>query len=168
MANVLAGSDDFEKLTSLIHKTYKEQAVWFLNAFWDEFASKEAESFWKFVHTFNEIDQQNKDQGSSLDELSAHRFLEKYSETMTVLSMREKLRSTGALKEEKGRKYIPITHYLLIKYNVDWHKLVNAPQGSKEEIEKAQRMFEEVQNALRESEARYSIIHLHSFRLHCS
>lgn len=30
----LAGANDLEKLHSLCAKTYKEQAVWFLNSFW--------------------------------------------------------------------------------------------------------------------------------------
>ncbi len=154
MANILAGGSDFDKLSDLFTRSYKDQAVWFLNAFWDEFAGKEAENVWKFVHTFNELDLQKKEQGNELDELNAHRFLERFHETMTVLSMREKLRSTGAIKEERGRKYVSITHYLLVKYNVDWHALVNAPQGSKEELEKAQKVFQEVQAAFKEAEAR--------------
>ncbi len=154
MAQVLSGANDFEKLSDLITKSYKDQAVWFLNAFWDDFAGKEVENVWKYVHAFNELDLQKKEQGNELDELNAHRFLERFHETMTVISMREKLRSTGAIKEERGRKFVSITHYLLVKYNVDWHVLVNAPQGSKEEIEKATRVFQEVQAAFKEAEAR--------------
>ena len=32
--SVLPGANDNEKLNALCEKTYKEQAVWFLNAFW--------------------------------------------------------------------------------------------------------------------------------------
>jgi hypothetical protein len=35
MATVLAGSNDKEKLDDLITRTHKDQAVWFLNAFWE-------------------------------------------------------------------------------------------------------------------------------------
>jgi hypothetical protein len=35
MANVLAGSNDKEKLDDLITRTHKDQAVWFLNAIWE-------------------------------------------------------------------------------------------------------------------------------------
>jgi hypothetical protein len=31
----LAGANDKERLDNLITKTHKEQAVWFLNAFWE-------------------------------------------------------------------------------------------------------------------------------------
>jgi len=35
MATVLAGSNDKEKLDDLITRTHKDQAVWFLNAYWE-------------------------------------------------------------------------------------------------------------------------------------
>jgi hypothetical protein len=35
MATVLAGSNDKEKLDNLITRTHKDQAVWFLNAYWE-------------------------------------------------------------------------------------------------------------------------------------
>jgi len=39
----LQGATDELKLVELGDKTYKEQAVWFLNAFWLSFAQNEAE-----------------------------------------------------------------------------------------------------------------------------
>jgi hypothetical protein len=41
-------------------------------------------------------------------------------------AMRDRLRSTGAIVGTVKR--VPLTHILTFKYNVDWHKLVNAPQ----------------------------------------
>ena len=38
MAAFLEGATDLEKLHDLCKRTHKEQAVWFLNAFWDDFA----------------------------------------------------------------------------------------------------------------------------------
>lgn len=35
MATVLNGSSDKEKLDDLTSRTHKDQAVWFLNAFWE-------------------------------------------------------------------------------------------------------------------------------------
>ncbi|KAL6070573.1 Merozoite surface protein 3a [Balamuthia mandrillaris] len=152
MAHTLNGSNDLEKLEDLSSKTYKEQAVWFLNAFWEDFAKDEAERLWKFKHQCDELDHAKKAQGCALDELQAHRFLEKFNETMTVQSMRDKLRSTGAIGAKV--KLVPLIHILIIRFNVDWHTLVNAPQGSKEEIAKAQQLLDEVQAAFQESEAR--------------
>merc|ERR1712137_1394935 len=59
--------------------------------------------------------------------------------------MREGLRSVGIEKV----KYVPLTNFLIFKYKVDWHKLVNAAQGdNQEEVAQAQRMLEEVSKAL--------------------
>jgi len=80
----LQGSNDKEKLESLCKKTFKDQAVWFLNAFWADFAKDEAEKFWKFVHKCAELNLEQKAAGCDLDEFQAHRFLEHFHETMTV------------------------------------------------------------------------------------
>jgi len=144
---VLRGATDYDKLQDLGSKTYKEQAVWFLNAFWNQFAKNETEKIWDYKHKFDQLDLEKKAQGHALDELNAHRFLESFNETLTVHAMREKLRATGAITDRP--KLVPLTHYLLFKYQADFHFLVNAPQGSQEEIIKAQKMLEEVQAAFR-------------------
>jgi len=153
MAQKLSGANDVERLLALGNMTYKEQSVWFLNAFWPQFGG-EAERVWNFAHRFIELDVDKKDQGNALDELNAHRFLEKIGETLTVHAMRDRLRSTGAIGQNDRPKLVPIIHYLLFKYGVDFHTLVNAPQGNKEEIDKAQRLLDEVQAAFREATAR--------------
>jgi len=63
--------------------------------------------------------------------------------------MREKLTSYGV---EKVRN-IPISHYLMWKYNLKASEVANAPQGSNpEELAEAQRLLQQVQAALREVE----------------
>merc|ERR1712137_610034 len=148
---------DLDKLHELCQKTYKEQAVWFLNAFWDTKES-EAERLWDYVQKLNELDLEHHEEGSALDEMKAHVFLEKFDETLTVREMRAKLRSTGAIGETERPKAVPLTHYLLYKYNVDWHQLVDETrQGSnKEEMEKAEQLLKEVLAAFRESESKAS------------
>ncbi len=64
------------------------------------------------------------------------------------------LRSTGAISAQGQVKRVPLTYYLIVRYNIDWKVLVNAPQGSKEEIAKAQAFLDQVQAAFQESEAR--------------
>merc|ERR1712137_885693 len=149
---------DLDKLHELCEKTYRDQAVWFLNAFWDTKES-EAERLWDYVQKLNELDLEFHEEGSALDEMKAHVFLEKFDETLTVREMRAKLRSTGAIGETERPKVVPLTHYLLYKYDVEWHKLVDETrQGSnKEEMEKAEKMLAEVQAAFRESEAKASV-----------
>jgi hypothetical protein len=146
----LAGNNDFEKLASLAQRTYKEQAIWFLNSFW-ETLPKEAETLWKYAHKCGDLDLQNHHAGFELDELNAHRFLESFQETMTVREMRDSLRATGAIGDRV--KMVPLIHYLIYKYQISWNELVNASQGSnKEEIEEAQRMLAAVQAAFQEAE----------------
>merc|ERR1712063_86486 len=147
---------NLDKLHELCAKPYKQQAIWYLNCFWEQGADKEAELFWQYVLKNEELDLENHKEGSGLDELKAHMFLERFDETLTVREMRDKLRSTGAIGESERPKTVPLTHYLLYKYNVDWNTLVDeGRQGdNKEEMEKAEQMLAEVQAAFRESEAR--------------
>jgi len=139
----LKGNDQ-EKLRELSAKPFKDQAMWFLNAFWKSFGQKEAENIWKYTQKMNELAKDN----SSLDEFQAHRFLEIFNETLTVLQMREKLYSVGMEKV----KNVSLTYYLSFRYETDWHYLVNAPQGdNQEEILKAQRLLESVKQLLQAS-----------------
>merc|ERR1712137_1166215 len=148
---------DLDKLHELCQKTYKQQAIWFLNAFWDTKES-EAEKLWDYVQKLNELDLEHHEEGCALDEMKAHVFLEKFDETLTVREMRAKLRSTGAIGETERPKKVPLTHYLLYKYNVNWHSLVDeTKQGdNSEEMEKAERLLAEVTAAFKESEERAS------------
>ena len=49
-----------------------------------ELGEEAAEQFFKFVAKMNELDLQNGESGNAVDEMSAHRFLEHFNETMTV------------------------------------------------------------------------------------
>jgi len=146
----LPGRTDEEKLAHLGDMTYKEQAQWFLNAFWKTFAENETEKIWNYAHMMAQLDTAKKMQGCALDEFMAHHFLEKNDETLTVHKMREQLREVGI---EKVR-LVPLVHYLIFRYKADWHFLVNAPQGNQEEIAKAQRLLDEVQELLAEAQAK--------------
>ena len=150
---VLAGPSDSDKLHELCTLTYKEQAVWFLNAFWEAGlkggagVGPQAETLWNYVVKAASIDNA-KAGGCALDELEAHRFLEAFGEAHTVLQMRAQLRKTGALGENERPKTVPLTHYLLFKYEVDWHRLVNAAQGDNSaQIAEAQDKLQAVQDA---------------------
>jgi len=144
----LPGRDDKEKLEALGNRTYKEQAIWYLNGFWKKGADAHAEQVWKYVHDAAKLDEKGL-AGGILDEFQAHRFLEQNNETLTVVQMRDHLRAVGV---EKVR-IVPFCHFLIYRYQVDWHQLANAPQGdNQEEIERAQRMLEEVQAAFAEAQ----------------
>jgi vacuolar-type H+-ATPase subunit I/STV1 len=147
----LSGSNDSEKLADLSKKNYKAQAIWFLNSFWNDFASKEAENIYQWKAIFDKLDLQNHADGCELDELNIHRFLEQLNSTMTVRELRDYIRSIGVEKV----KYVPMCHYLIARFKADLHKLVTASQGdNQEEVDKAQKMLEEVQALFKSAEAR--------------
>jgi DNA repair exonuclease SbcCD ATPase subunit len=152
---VLPGANDSEKLEALSQKPYKDQVVWFLNAFWEVFAEPHAETIWKYCHKYEDLDLEKKTEGTGLDELNAHRFLEFFKDTHTVSELRAKLRETGALPPSAKPKLVPITHFLLFQYNADYRVLVNASQGDNaKEIAEAQRRLDEVSAAFEASDAR--------------
>jgi len=144
----LEGANDRDKLTSLCKKTFKEQAIWFLNADWPNNESKNAEDLWNYVHKCADLELQKKAAGCELDELNAHRFLEHFQNHHTVKALRDELRKVGV----DNFKYIPLTMFLIWQYHFDWHKLVHAPQGSNAaEIAKATEMLESSQAACNEA-----------------
>jgi len=140
---VISGGSDSEKLHNLCNLSYKEQGVHFLNAFWSTFASTEGENVWKYVEICSNLDTQHHGEGTALEEVWAHRFIELIHETLTVMAMRDKLRKTGALGPTERPKLVPLIHYLLFKYDCDWHILVNAKEGNAEEIAHAQALLNE-------------------------
>jgi len=167
----LQGANDVDRLKDLTTKTHKEQVIWFLNAFWEDGTGTQenAEQIWKYVHKLIALDPKGVE-GNEVDELLMHRFLEAFNETLTVKEMRDSLRESGAVIDNRI-KNVPISHYLVYRYNKNFHTLVNAVQGSNQkEIDKAQALLDEVQQsfqaaddkakeakkALREAQARES------------
>jgi len=140
--------DDQSKLKVLCERTYAKQSIWFLNAYFARIEKEKdgPELFWKYVSKCVELDEKKKADGHELDEFQAHRFLEFFHEPHTVVQLREKIRTIGINKFT----YIPLIHFFITKYNVDWHELVNAPQGSDEEIEKAQKLLDNAKNRVAE------------------
>ena len=149
----LNGANDHEKFLNLCNLPYKEQAVWFLNAAWNDAGQRDAEKIWNYSNKCASLDLQNGASGAGLDEFLAHKFLEEFGETLTVRELRTKLREVGAISETDRPKLVPLTHYLVFRYNFNWHHLVNASQGdNQEEIRKAQDMLRSVQAAFKEAE----------------
>jgi len=141
---MLKGSNDADKLKDLSSKNYKDQSVWFLNSFWNSFGKTEAENIWNYRSRIQQVDKEKGADGAAVDEMLAHRFLELNKETLTVKELRDKLYTIGI----ERIKVVPLVYYLIFRYNVDWHVLVNAPQGdNQEEVNKAQKMLESVQTA---------------------
>jgi len=125
-----------------------------LNAFWESYGRDEAERIWGYVKKLNKIDLQKHEEGNAVDEVQAHKFLEEHGETLTVMAMREKLRQTGAIAPSDRPKLVPLIHYLLFRYNVDWHALVACAGDKSEEMKKAQKLLDEVLAAFKELDIR--------------
>jgi hypothetical protein len=109
---------------------YKQQAIWFLNAFWSQGPkfgenSKMREEVWTYHKTCVELDRSKKEEGNELNEFDSHRLLEKADSALTVTKMREVLKEIDV----DFNKMVSLTEFLIYKFGVDWKVLVNAPQG---------------------------------------
>ncbi|KNC51706.1 uncharacterized protein AMSG_07772 [Thecamonas trahens ATCC 50062] len=134
-----------EQFSDLCKKKYSEQAVWFLNGFWNKGMKEEAENVWKFAQKFIELDASNSKDGNEIDEFLSHKFLETLDETMTVLEMRKKLREI----DQDANGHMALLEYLVYRYGFGVDETVNAPQGgNQEEIDQAQAKFDELSEAL--------------------
>jgi len=163
-------------LKAIAGMTWKEQAVWFLNGFWEshdlqtpkEQPGKEgqphvsdAEVIYAVVQEFNTLDEESqrakgktRDEfiaGSSLDEFWSHRLLEKLNATLTVVEMREALKAIDATKD--GR--MSLIEYLIWRWRVTVPQVEKAPQGGdSEELRQAQEQFKAVEKAMAETAAK--------------
>eukprot|EP01130_Rhizamoeba_saxonica_P015400 TRINITY_DN68_c0_g1_i2.p1 TRINITY_DN68_c0_g1~~TRINITY_DN68_c0_g1_i2.p1 ORF type:complete len:448 (+),score=165.19 TRINITY_DN68_c0_g1_i2:39-1346(+) len=137
----LEGSNDIEKLHDLCQRPYKEQAVWFLNGFWEDFEN-EPEQFFKFVETCAELDEENGKEGFALNDFAGHRFLEVLEQTLTYRELRAAMDGHGVPKQRS----LPLIHFLMIKFSHSPSEVVNASQGdNSEELAHAQQLLDEVQ-----------------------
>jgi len=154
--------DAFKEITA---KTHTAQAIWWLNGFWKEAecGKNYAETLWKEAHLMIELEAGKPKmygikvwevkEGTDLDELKAHQFLEKLGGTLTVVELRKKL---AALDLDKNNR-MAMSEYLLGKFKKTPEQLINAPQGGEAEAAKlaaAQAAVEQAANALRDAVAR--------------
>jgi len=131
-------------------KTYAQQAQGFLNAYWDELGPSEGENIWKYVQTFQKIDKRGKT-GNDLDEFEAHKFLESLGETLTVIALRERLRTIDVDNNNR----MALMEYLIFKYSKPVVKTITAPQSdNKKELDEAQEMVNNAQLALVDMETK--------------
>lgn len=119
---------------------YKEQACFFLNAYWAEH-SEEADNCWKYVQKFNEFDLKKHADGVSLDEFESARFLEFFGQAMTVIERRNALKEIDIDTDNK----MSLLEYVVWKYKLDIDVLMTRPQGTNEELKKAELALKDVQ-----------------------
>jgi len=128
-----AWSKKFAEVTS---KPHFEQAIWWLNGFWEDGAEAESEKIWEFAHLCVEIETGRKvlygkrrvevECKGDLDEIQSHVFLERMGETLTVRALRKRL----ADMDIDNNKRMSLAEYLLAKYNKTPAALANSDQGS--------------------------------------
>jgi len=139
----------------VIAKTYKEQAIFFLNAFWLEHKN-DAEQIWQYNAKMVELDQPKGKEGCELDEFNSHRFLEHWGETKTVVKLRELLMGIGLNRNKK----MSLIEYLLCKYNRTVNEALARPQGTgtvtniTDDLIKAQRALDDVNSEIQKIEKR--------------
>ena len=138
MASLAAG--DADKLGKLSDKKYKQQAVWFLNAFWDEYFTddEKREKVYEYCTKMIKLDSRG-EEGNELDEFKAHQFLEKTEGALTVAAMRKALKDIDI----DFNKKVSLTEFLIYNYKADVHTLVCAPQTSDKEAAAALKAAQE-------------------------
>lgn len=130
-------------------KTFTQQAVWFLNAFWVEteaISEDIKEDIYQWCQIFNIISKQG-NHGHACGEHEAHRVWERIGEPYTVIALRAKLREVDLDCDGK----MSIFEFLLAKrdvfsnrrvFNVD--ELLTRPQGTNDAVEKAMAKLDEL------------------------
>eukprot|EP00483_Globobulimina_turgida_P012297 UN12319 len=126
---------------------YKKQSIFFLNAYWTEHG-KNAENVWEYLLTANELDQKLHDAGHAMNEFEAHRFLEKFGQTLTVVAMRQELKKIDIDSDN----CMSLLEYFIYHYKLDIDTLMTRPQGVNEEVEKAEAALESVLAEIRKIE----------------
>jgi len=133
-------NNDMEQFKQVEKRNYANQGIFFLNAFWVE-CSGDAERIWLFCQKFHELDNVNGKEGNDLDEFWSHKFLETLGETMTVLQMRDVLKQIDV----DNNKRMSLLEYLLYRYKQTIKELLKRPQGTNEELARAQQALAAVQ-----------------------
>lgn len=150
----MAAADEGVPLATLNQKTYKEQAIWFLNGFYDEGLSDEAEQLWWYVKKFADLDkrqgQPKGENGNELDQIMAARFLEEANAAMTSSARKEAMRKID--QDNNGK--MSLLEYCIWKYSKTVEAVENAPQGKAKEIREAQKLLKEVSEQLEEVDAK--------------
>jgi len=150
-----------EEFDKVCNSKYKEQAKFFLNAFWTECSSK-AEEIWEQYYKILDLDKQQYNalpedkkseawsEGTSLDEFWSHKFLETIGKTLSVVQFRQEFKKIDANTDKK----MGMIEFLLWEHKQTVKELLLRPQGSGDgaEIAKAQHLLDEVSSAFADAE----------------
>jgi len=155
-----AENTSMQKFQTLLEsKEYKDQAVWFLNAFWADLENAEAtgEEMWELVHQFEECYHRESKGNSmmSLDLLGAAKLLEIRGETMTANARRDMLKKIDIDQDKRMSLWEYMISLQLDKKPMKGHdalwaleELMTRPQGTNQALEDAKAVLAEVNAAL--------------------
>jgi len=129
----------------------KSQAIFFLNAFWPELGEEKAELVWSFVLKFRELDKQfynalpepkkserGEGEGKDLDEFWTHKALEHFGKPMSVVEFRAEFKKIDVNFDKK----VSMVEFCLYWFDQGVKVLLERPQGTNEELDKAQKALD--------------------------
>jgi len=143
-----ADKENFDQVTK---RSHRDQAVFFLNAFWPELSS-EAEKIFKYWQQIIELDKQmwhTLPEGKrsdtyapvpDLDEFFSHKFLEVNGQTLTVIAFRQEFSKIDINFDKR----MGLVEFLLYNYKQNVKVLLERPQGTNELLVKAQKALDDV------------------------
>jgi len=149
-----------ERFTQLLETmSYKDQAIWFLNAFWGDLTDAKAlaEEVWDLVQQFQECYSRESKGNSeqSLDMLGAARLLEIRGQTMTANARRDLLKTLDIDNDKRMSLWEYQIHLWADKKPLQGNdplwavkELMTRPQGTNQALEEAKAVLEEVNAAL--------------------
>jgi len=143
--------DQQELFGEVIKRDLKGQAVFFLNAFWPELGEEKAEKVWEFVLKFRDLDKQfynalpegkkterGEAEGKDLDEFWSHKALESFGKPMSVVDFRAVFKKIDLNFDKK----VSMVEFCLYWFDFTVKVLLERPQGSNEELDKAQKALD--------------------------
>jgi hypothetical protein len=143
-------ASDLEKIKEFNQLSYKEQALKFLNIYWDRepLVLKDSpdllEEVWNTKAEFVKLDKSNGEEGKELSEFDAHRILEKFGSTMTVQQFRKVFQDIDVDHDHQ----MSLLEYLIFKHQASWKTVANAPVSNSSKVNQAQQYVSEAQKEL--------------------
>eukprot|EP01026_Neomeris_dumetosa_P021843 TRINITY_DN19015_c0_g1_i1.p2 TRINITY_DN19015_c0_g1~~TRINITY_DN19015_c0_g1_i1.p2 ORF type:complete len:169 (+),score=24.04 TRINITY_DN19015_c0_g1_i1:144-650(+) len=142
-----------ETFAKFTNRNYARQAQAFLNAFWEEHRD-EAERIWDMARLLASLDKEKGADGMEVDEFTAHRFLEKLGETLTVVEFRKVMREVDI----DFNKRMALIEFLLFHYKKSVETFVERPQGTNEALIDAQDALERVKEEVEKIESKKRVL----------
>eukprot|EP00461_Guttulinopsis_vulgaris_P002627 UN02628 len=136
------------KIKEVTSKTYRDQAIFYLNAFWNDStkpASEEAEQVYQLINDFSKEDHIKGKNGNELNAVQAFNVLQRRGQTLTALELKAQLRKVDI--DANGE--MALAEYLLFINNRDPIAFVTNPQGTVDPVK--MKALEDKMNQLSET-----------------